>query len=127
MRPTTVLLIEDLENLRRVVAEMLSLEGYQVLTAGTVPEAKAIRECVGLAALGVVITNLRLTRDPNAREGADLIQRWHILDSSLPFLLISGDLHPQELTELPSKVVWYLAKPFEMEVFLDLIQQALRQ
>jgi DNA-binding NtrC family response regulator len=70
MRPTTVLLIEDLETLREAVAELLGLEGYQVLTASNVAEAEAVRERLGFRGLGVVITNLRLTRNPNAREGA---------------------------------------------------------
>jgi two-component system, NtrC family, nitrogen regulation response regulator NtrX len=126
MRPTTVLVIDDLEDLREVLSEILSHEGYRVLTASSIREAEAVRERVGLAALGVVITNLRLTRHPDAREGADLIQRWHAVEPTLPFILISGDLHPHDMANLPVKVVWYLAKPFETQVFLDTIQEALR-
>jgi DNA-binding NtrC family response regulator len=125
MRPATVLIIEDLEDVRDVLAEVLSFEGYRVLTASCVPEAEAVRERVGLAALGVVITNLRLTRHPHAREGADLIQHWHAVEPRLPFILMSGDLRPHDMADLPSEVVWYLPKPFATEVFLDTVQEAL--
>ena len=74
MRAMTVLVVEDLEEVRAVVAELLALDGYQVLTARSLAEAEAVRARLGLAALGLVITNLRLTRAPEAHEGIDLIR-----------------------------------------------------
>jgi hypothetical protein len=69
MRPMTALVVDDLADVRAVVAELLSHAGYQVLTAGSLADAEAVRARLGLAALGLVITNLRLTRTPEAREG----------------------------------------------------------
>ncbi len=117
----------DLETLREAVAELLHLEGYRVLTASNVAEAEAMRERLGFRALDLVITNLRLTRDPNAREGADLIQRWHAVEPRLPFILISADLPPHDTADLLLQNVWYLAKPFATEVLLKTIHEALRQ
>jgi DNA-binding NtrC family response regulator len=119
MPPVTMLLIDDLEDVRDVLAKVLSLQGYRVLTASNVSEAEAVRERVRLAALRVAITNVRLTRNPHAREGVDLIQRWHAIAPRLPFILMSGDLWPHEVAELAADVVWCLAKAFAIEAFLN--------
>jgi DNA-binding NtrC family response regulator len=125
MPPATVLVIEDLEDVRDVVLEVLRPEGYRILTASSVQEAEAVRERLGLSGLDLVITNLRLTRRPPAREGADLIRQWHAVEPGLPFILMSGNLPPDDVADLPSEVVWYLAKPFATEVFLATIREAL--
>jgi DNA-binding NtrC family response regulator len=124
MRPQTVLVVEDLEDVRAVVTELLALDRYQVLTARNLAEADAVREELGLAALGLVITNLRLTRSHEAQEGIDLIRRWHALDPALPFILMSGNLHVPALADLPVKAVWYLSKPFALEAFRDTVREA---
>jgi DNA-binding NtrC family response regulator len=125
MPPPTVLVIDDLETVQEALAGLLRHRGYQVLTASSVPEAEAVRERLGLESLDLVITNLRLTRLPQAREGADLIQRWHGVAPRLPFVLISADLRLDELTDLPAGVVWYLAKPFTTAEVLATVQEAL--
>jgi DNA-binding NtrC family response regulator len=124
MRPMTVLVVEDLEEVRAVVAELLVLDGYQVLTARSLADAEAVRARLGLVALGLVITNLRLTRSPEAHEGIDLILRWHARDPALPFTLMSGDLRSPAMADLPVKAVWYLSKPFAMEAFRDTVREA---
>jgi CheY-like chemotaxis protein len=124
MRPMTILVIDDLEEVRAVVAELLSHEGYHVLTASSIPGAEAVRERLGLEALSVVVTNLRLTRAPDAREGIDLIHRWHALHPHLPFILMSGDLPPHEAASLPAKVIC-LSKPFEIQILLNTVQEAI--
>jgi DNA-binding NtrC family response regulator len=126
MRPRTVLVVEDLEEVRTVVAELLALDEYQVLTARSLADAEAVRARLGLAALGLVVTNLRLTRAPEAHEGIDLILRWHALDPALPFILMSGNLRVPELADLPVKAVWYLSKPVALEAFRDAIREATR-
>jgi DNA-binding NtrC family response regulator len=107
-----------------VLQEVLRSEGHRILTASSVQEAEALHKRLGLAGVDLVITNLRLTRRPQARQGAELIQRWQAVVPRLPYILMSSDLRPHERTDLPSKVVWYVAKPFSTEVFLATIQEA---
>jgi hypothetical protein len=57
-------IIEDLEYLRDMVAELSCLEAYQVLTASSVQEADAVRDRLGFGGLDLIITNLWLTRHP---------------------------------------------------------------
>jgi DNA-binding NtrC family response regulator len=105
MRPMTILVIEDVDDVQDVIAHVLSHAGYHILPARRVPEAKTVRKRIGLTALGVVITDLRLTRHYNAREGADLIRRWHLLAPRLPFILMSGDVQPHTIQDLPASEV----------------------
>jgi DNA-binding NtrC family response regulator len=126
MRPNTVLVVEDLEEVRAVVAELLAREGYEVLTARSLADAEAVRTRLGLAALGLVITNLRLTRAPEAHEGIELIRRWHAADPSLPFILMSGNLGAPAMADVPVKVVWYLSKPFAIELFRATVREAIQ-
>jgi DNA-binding response OmpR family regulator len=126
MPPINVLVVEDVEDVRAFIAEVLSHQGYYVLTARSLPEAEAVRQRLGLEALALVITNLRLTRNPHAHEGVDLILHWHALDPQFPFILISSDLDSDQLAHLPVKVVRCLAKPFSTEALRTTVQAAIR-
>ena len=125
MRPTTVLVVEDLEGIRELLGEVLGFYGYDVLMAASVPEAEAIRQRMGLGGLDLVLTDLRLTGLPQAREGAELIQRWHAVIPALPFILVGGDLRSHDLRDLPGAGVWCLAKPFEATALLTAVHEAL--
>ena len=125
MLPTTVLVVEDMKNLRELLGAVLGLSGYTILTAASVPEAEAVRQRMGLGGLDVVITDLRLTGCPHAREGYELILRWHAVMPTLPFILIGGDLRPHDLRDLPAEVVWCLAKPFETAELLTTVHAAI--
>jgi DNA-binding NtrC family response regulator len=78
-----------------------------------------------MGGLDLVITDLRLTHLPHAREGYALIQRWHAVMPALPFILISGALRPHDLRDLPVEVVWCLAKPFEAAALLTTVHEAI--
>jgi CheY-like chemotaxis protein len=122
MPPTTVFVVEDANNLRELLGEVLGRYGDAVLTAASVPEAEALRQGMGLGGLDLGMTDLRLTCVPQAREGYELIQRWHAVAPALPFILISGDLRPHDLRELPVEGVRCLAKSFETATLLTAIR-----
>jgi DNA-binding NtrC family response regulator len=121
---TSVLIVDDYEGVRVSVAEILQLHGYQVLSASSIAEAEAIRQRFGLNQLDLVITNLRLSRRTQAREGAELIKHWHAVAPHLPLLLISGDPYLDDLPGLPAGV-WCLAKPFTIEALLTTVSRLL--
>ena len=126
MRTATVLVVDDLEAVRALLGEVLGFYGYEVLTAASVPEAEAVRQRLGWGGLDLVITDLRLTLLPDAREGYELIQRWHAATPQLPFILMGGDLRRDAMPALPVRGVWCLAKPFETAALLTTIHEALR-
>jgi len=125
MLTATVLVVDDLEGTRAMLGEVLSFYGYDVLTAASAPEAEAIRQRLGRGNLDLVITDLRLTQLPYAREGYALMQRWHAATPHLPFILISGDLRLNDVCDLAMTGVWCLPKPFATATLLTTIQEAL--
>jgi DNA-binding NtrC family response regulator len=119
----TILLVADQIDVRAALAEVLRLQGYQVLTAASVPETEAIGQRFGLEYLSLVIIDLRPIHDRWGREGYDLVQRWGIQAPHLPFILISCNLLPDKLDP---PVVWWLAKPLAPEILLAAVRDTLR-
>jgi two-component system response regulator FlrC len=121
----TVLIVEDNIGVREALVEILCPQGYRVLTAATVQEAEEVRRQVTPGHIDVVIANLHLTADREAREGYTLWQRWTALDPQLPFLLISGDPRTRDLPAIRAGAVRWLAKPFSPAEMLDTVRDAL--
>jgi DNA-binding NtrC family response regulator len=77
---------------RHLLQEALSLRGYRVVTAVTVAEAEAHLQGQNAGAIGLVVTDVHLTADPQGEDGYALYQRWSIVPPTLHFLVISGRL-----------------------------------
>jgi DNA-binding NtrC family response regulator len=121
----TVLIVEDERGVREVLREALSFFGYRVITAATVQEAERALQSLGVAETNLVITDINLTPIHNAREGYALYQRWSALYPALRFILISGDPDNQELPDVRSGAVRFLAKPFETSGLLEVVREVL--
>jgi DNA-binding NtrC family response regulator len=126
MRTATVLVVDDLEEMRALLGDILGFYGYVVVTAASVLDAEAIRQRLGWEGLDLVLTDLRLTLRPDARQGADLIQRWQALRPQLPCIVMGGDLRREDVRALSRRGVWCLTKPFAMAALLATIHAALR-
>jgi two-component system, response regulator FlrC len=121
----TILIVEDDAGVREALVEILRPEGYRVLTATTVQEAEEARRQAAPGAIDVVIANIHLTADREAREGYALWQRWTALDPQLRFILISGDPRARDLPAIRAGVVRWLTKPFSPAEVLDTVRDAL--
>jgi DNA-binding NtrC family response regulator len=121
----TVLIVEDDLGVREILHEALSLCGYRVITAATVQEAERALQSLGVAETNLVITDINLTPDYHAREGYALYQHWSTLYPALRFILISGDPNNQELPDIRSGAVRFLAKPFEINGLLEVVREVL--
>jgi DNA-binding response OmpR family regulator len=121
----TILIVEDEAGMRALLEDVLRRQGYQVLTATTVPDAEAARQRLGPGSLDLVIANIRLTAGPEAREGYTLALRWRAWYPGLPFLLISGDPSTADPPAIRTGAVRWLAKPFTPGELLEAVQAAL--
>jgi two-component system response regulator FlrC len=121
----TVLIVEDDAGVREALVEILRPEGYRVLTAAMVQEAEEIKQQVSPGGIDVVIANIHLTADPEAREGYRLWQRWNALDPQLRFILISGDTSSRDLPAIRAGAVRWLTKPFGPAEVLETLLDAL--
>lgn len=116
----TVLLVEDSRDVRNVVAEIVSLLGYDVTLASDGVEAwKKLSE----GRYDLVITDMGLPQ----MGGEDLIRKMRIEDINLPVILIAGvdaKTGKRKLEELPN--CSFIQKPFKIEELKSIITESLK-
>jgi two-component system cell cycle sensor histidine kinase/response regulator CckA len=118
--PTTVLLVDDEEILRRLLCRMLLGAGLRVMDAENGKRALEIaRDLDG--ALSIVVTDLHMP----VMGGLELARELRSLHPAVPILFITGRDLP-ERSDSPDG--WYgelLRKPFRTEEFLETIARML--
>jgi len=122
-----ILIVEDNEVVRDTLAVALQTYGYTVAAAATVHEAEAAMQQRGPTAIGLVIADIHLTSDREAREGYALYQRWTTAHPHLAYLLTSGDRTNAALPAVRDGVVAFLAKPFALTELSATVQALLRE
>lgn len=116
-----ILVVEDDERLRNLLAALLRLEGYWVVTAVDGEDAlEALRE----TGLDLVVTDLCMPR----MDGGELIRRMEQEHPSMPVLVMSGECEIMESFGLGKRrnVRQVLRKPISVERFLRQIAHSLR-
>ena len=126
IRPT-VLIIEDEAALRDILHEALHTYGYSAITAATVQEAEEIRQRLYPEVVGLVLADINLSHTPHGQEGYDLYQRWTEAHPALPFVLMSGAASSLALPVTRTSRVRFLAKPFDLDELLNVVQTLLRE
>jgi DNA-binding NtrC family response regulator len=121
----TVLVIDDDKAIRNLICETLNLHGYRVIAFATALEADTALQRLGTVVIGLVIADIQLTANPEAREGYELYERWTTAYPTLPFLLISGDPTSRTLPAIRTGTVRFLAKPFSISGLLATVQTLL--
>lgn len=113
MDPVTVLVVEDLEDLRDLLRRLLLSRGYQVICADSAEEA--LRQAA-LAPIDVLLTDWQLP----GMNGRDLAQRLRASHPQLKVLLTSGQMQvkDQDLAWLEGLGA-YLTKPYDFDVMFE--------
>jgi len=115
----TILLVDDEEDLRWVIASFLRRRGYEVREAGSADEA---RELFADNPSDVVISDVRMPGD----NGLVLMGDLHRVDPSLPVLMISALEDVSTAVEAMKRGAYdYVTKPFDNERLLNLVERAL--
>jgi two-component system cell cycle sensor histidine kinase/response regulator CckA len=118
---TTILLVEDEEPVRRLIARILGMQAYRVLEAGHGEEALSISEGYG-GAIHLLVTDIMMP----IMNGQELATRLSSLRPGLPVLFISGypGKHiPATLDQ--NSAVDYLPKPFRVDLLLEKVKALL--
>ena len=111
MTDRAILLVDDEEDLREILAEGLEMSGYEVLQAATAEDALLL--ALGRRDLLLVVSDVRLP----GMSGLDLAERLAEPDLRLRTILISGYFVPQPIRSR------LLSKPFtlrQLEAAIDL-------
>lgn len=112
----TVLVLDDEPSLRLLCRVNLEFEGYRVLEAGTLDEARTAldAEPVDVALLDVHV---------GAEYGLDLVPELRSLEPPAAVVMLSGTA---EVTpELRAAVDGVIGKPFQLEELVGVVSQAL--
>ena len=110
----TLLLIEDEDALRDLVASFLRRSGFHVDSAPDGPSGLVAYESARPA---LVLSDLRLPGLP----GSEVCRRIRILDPSQPILVLSAAVEPDDRPILESLHIPILPKPFAPDVLLNRI------
>lgn len=120
-RPVTVLIAEDEELVRELIARVLWAEGYRTLEARDGAEALHLAHLAGQH-LDLVITDVIM---PTV-DGRELGRRLAVTYPALPVLYISG-YHQGDVfnRDGPGTTAPFLRKPFETEALLEKVRALL--
>jgi hypothetical protein len=111
----TVLVVEDFDQLRSVVAAMLSTAGYRVLVAASADQALA-RAAEHSGPIDVLLSDVVMP----GRSGIELAREIAALSPETRVLLMSG-----HMDRLPDSGLPVLLKPFDERTLLAALQAAL--
>lgn len=116
-----ILVADDEANIRLLFEELLSAEGYQVITVGSGREAlrKLLKEKYDL-----LITDIKMP-DIN---GLELLERIRELGQGLPVIICTSFKHLQEdYTVASCQVFDYITKPVNLEALKSKVKEALQK
>ncbi len=116
-----VYLIDDDASVRKSVARLLGIAGYQVEAYSSADE---FLETGRMAEHGCIVLDLRMP----GLSGEDLQDRLRTMKEALPLIIITGhgDLRIED-SMMKKGAVAFLTKPFDDEDLLDAIETALEQ
>jgi DNA-binding NtrC family response regulator len=105
--------------------EVLSMQGYGVITVTSVEQAEATKTQLGIEGIQLLITDVNLLPTTQARAGYAMAQRWRAMHPDLPIILISGDPSNEDLPEVRDGSLAFLPKPFRMDTLIEVVRRAL--
>jgi CheY-like chemotaxis protein/tRNA A-37 threonylcarbamoyl transferase component Bud32 len=117
--PGQVLVVDDQDDVRRMLLRMLGVSHYETLAAANARDAL---ELARQHAFDLVVSDVQM---PDM-DGIDLLRALHELDPDLPVLLLSGtpDLNTA-MKAVQYGAFEYFAKPLELERFLNSVARAI--
>jgi DNA-binding response OmpR family regulator len=109
-----VLVVDDEPSIRLLCRINLELEGFDVLEAGTLAEA---REAVASRDLSVVLLDLRIGNET----GGDLLHELHARTPPVPVAFVTGSA--EIVPRVDGLADAYLRKPFTIEDLLSTVRR----
>ena len=119
--PQRVLVVDDEEQVRRLLVRGLQMGEYDVIEAAGPQEAIAILEQEA-GQIGLVVTDIAMPE----MNGVKLAERISATWPGLPVLFVSG--HPYDVVAHDPATITsgrFLQKPFKVDTLLDLVRKAL--
>ncbi len=116
----TVLVVDDEQELRSIVAEMLARGGYRVVEAGDGPGA--LDACESVTDIRVILSDSALC----GFSGAELARQVRAIRPHVRFILMSGRSEAEVLGDARDLAhAGFLRKPFTLHELLDAVRRTL--
>lgn len=116
-----ILIVEDEAELRELMSDKLTEDGYRVIGCGTVSEA--LKRCA-IQRFGCLILDYHLDKGGTGAEIVTTLRKNAFgLNFTTPVLMISAYLSTDIVTLLADKINSALVKPVEPDVFLAKVKQ----
>lgn len=115
----TIMLVEDDDDVRNLLYEMLSLQDQTLLLASNPTQALELAKKHS-GVIDLLITDI-IMPGINGKQLAEILKKRH---SAIHTIFISG--YNDEITQLPSNS-YFIQKPFSFKEFIHLVQQLLKQ
>ena len=117
MAAATILIVDDQQQVLRMVEFMLRAAGYEVYGASNATDALAIASQVGCG-LNLLLTDMIM---PDI-DGHDLMLALRRLCPNVDTIVMSGALSADDVRIKNYKMIW---KPFTMEQLVEAVKEAL--
>jgi DNA-binding NtrC family response regulator len=117
MRAATILIVDDQQQVLRMVEFMLHAAGYKVYGASNATEALAVARQVGCG-LNLLLTDMMMP----GIDGHDLILAIRRLCPNVDTIVMSGALLADDVRIKNYKIIW---KPFTMDQLVEVVKEVL--
>ena len=117
MRAATILIVDDQQQVLRMVEFMLQAAGYEVYAASNATDALAVARQVGCG-LNLLLTDMMM---PDI-DGHDLILAIRRLCPNVDTIVMSGALSADDVRIKNYKIIW---KPFTMDQLVEVVKEVL--
>lgn len=110
-----LLVIEDDEDSRQLMEQILSMSGHEVMSAASLEEAK---EAIQQTVPDIILTDLQV---PGVRNDGEIIQVLReMVGESSQIILLSGSVKLREIAR--TFKVRFLPKPFDLDQLLKVVE-----
>ena len=121
MSPKKILIVDDSQDLTHVIADFLSMYGYQVSTARDGYDAL---ECMGSQAFGLVVSDIHMPR----MDGFTLMGEIKARFPEMPIILITGfSVSDAKKMAFERGADAFVAKPFKLKELKSVIESVTRE
>ena len=117
MRAATILIVDDQQQVLRMVEFMLQVAGYEVYGVSNATDALAVARQVGCE-LNLLLTDMMM---PDI-DGHDLILAIRRLCPNVDTIVMSGALPADDVRIKNYKIIW---KPFTMDQLVEVVKEVL--
>ena len=118
---SSILIVDDDQNIRKILRDLLDKEGFNVLTASDVDKALPL---IDAKDLDIIVTDLKMP----GKSGMDLLTLCHEKRPAVPVIMITAFGNVEAAVAAMKKGAYdFITKPFDENELLNVIEKAISE